>query len=1111
MSAGKSGFEAMPEDTVDQVAYICLDGRQLSPQQRAAVMSGDGPALVVAGAGSGKTTTMALRVAWLVASGQVRPDQVLGLTFTNKAAGELSVRVRRFLNALRASKQFPHLRGDQDDEGGEPTISTYHAYAGSLLRAHGLRLGIDPDARLIGEAERWILIDRIVRGYDGPMEQVTRAPSTVTEDVAALAADMSEHLAELRALHAHAEAVARAVEASVAATAKAPTKPVQESLDRQTTRALLAPMVGRYEEIKRARGLIDYGDQVALAAVIARDYPEVRADQSSLFTAVLLDEYQDTGHSQEVLLSSLFGGWHRVMAVGDPLQSIYGWRGASAGTLARFARSFGGERASEVAILDLTTSYRNAERILDVANQISAPLRTSAPWERGPKLAVGALTCPPARTDRGTVVTSLHQTSKDEAVWIAESIESLIGTLTSPDGRAWHEPEGDSEPLQGSEPRPLAAGDIAVLCRRRAQFPLIREALTERGIPVEVVGVGGLLSVPEVADVWATLQVVHEATASAALLRLLTGPRWRIGPRDLVALGRRARRLAQRDRSARRPEDVLTELETEAVDVDQGNIVDALDDLGPADRYSPVGYQRLCRLRDEIRALRGQVGMELASFVMHVIEVIGVDLEVMVRGGHGRDSRVQLDAFCDVAGSFQSDNDPPTLGAFLGFLTAAAAEERGLDIGPISATDAVKVMTVHAAKGMEWPAVFVPGLASGSSGFVFPSKYQSRSWLRQPASLPYELRGDHEYLPTLSGWSNKELEAHLEDDKSQHFREERRLAYVAMTRAAFYLGLSAYHWGDGVTPLGPSMFFNEAVEASHGPTAGQPWADAPEPGARNPVEREGLAWPSPVVVPAGLAQARAWVAAAREAADVSDATDLADADESGHVAQWDTDLDLLLAERASAQSAHDLVLLPSHLSVSDMVALGEDPAAFALRLRRPMPFQPIAAARRGTAFHAWLESRWASTLDKVPLFELDDLPGAYDIDTENDPDLLALQEAFEASVWATRTPHAVEVPFSMDIGGVLVVGRMDAVFADDDGRFTVVDWKTGAKPSGAAARASSVQLAAYRLAWARLQGVPVQDVRAAFHYIRHGTVSPVDLLDADGLVALVASVPLATE
>ena len=222
----------------------------------------------------------------------------------------------------------------------------------------------------------------------------------------------------------------------------------------------------------------------------------------------------------------------------------------------------------------------------------------------------------------------------------------------------------------------------------------------------------------------------------------------------------------------------------------------------------------------------------------------------------------------------------------------------------------------------------------------------------------------------------------------------------------------------------------------------------------------------------------------------------------------DLDATLLLAEREQRLSADaQTVVLPEQLSVSALVTLARDPADLARQIRRPMPLPPAPQARRGTAFHRWLEQHYGAQ----QLIDPTDLLGQAGADEESETDLAFLRELFGAGPWAHRWPLEVEVPFETLIGDRLVRGRIDAVFGDaPDGRYDVVDWKTGRPPGSAAdRRAVAVQLAAYRLAWAALASVPLDQVRAAFYYVRHDlTISPADLLDADGLTALIEGVPV---
>jgi DNA helicase-2/ATP-dependent DNA helicase PcrA len=277
------------------------------------------------------------------------------------------------------------------------------------------------------------------------------------------------------------------------------------------------------------------------------------------------------------------------------------------------------------------------------------------------------------------------------------------------------------------------------------------------------------------------------------------------------------------------------------------------------------------------------------------------------------------------------------------------------------------------------------------------------------------------------------------------------------------------------------------------------WATTPGEGEPNPLDTAPRQAPWPVD----------WLGPRRDA--VAEGAQLvrdvlaADHEPVRSAAGWQREIDVLLTER-DARRAEQQIVLPAHLSVSQLVELADNPSALAARLRRPLPFPPNPMARRGTAFHAWLERRFGSTR----LIDYDDLPGAADADAAPNTELGSLQSAFLASEWALRSPHDVEVPFETVLDGVGVRGRMDAVFADPDGGWTVVDWKTGTVPDDIALRAVSVQLAAYRLAWSALSGAPLDHVRAAFHYVRDNlTVRPADLLDADGLRDLLRAIPIA--
>jgi DNA helicase II / ATP-dependent DNA helicase PcrA len=1070
----------------------------------------DEPLLVVAGAGSGKTELMALRVMWLIVNRYVRPDQVLGLTFTRKAAGELSQRIRGYLG--RATRLLGHDAALQ----GEPTVSTYHSFAARIVREHGLRSGYEPSVRLLTEAACWQLADAVVRHHDSPaMRACPLGQASATAAVLSLAGELAEHLRDADDIEHLTVDLTTRLESLPGRILK----PVQDMLDRQRGRLALLPLVRAYAHRKASLEAMDFGDQLSRAAVAARDHPEVADAERDRFRVVLLDEYQDTSQAQVVLLQSLFGSGHPVTAVGDPCQSIYGWRGASAGTLERFRQDFptvGGHLAPTAS---LSVSFRNAAQILAVANELSAPLRANA-------LPVKPLRAPRSSGQRfaTTVRCAFSVTYFDEASWVADRID-----------QAWREWSGSGT----GAPRPPTPPTTAVLVRARRQIPPLEQALRAKGLPVEVVGLGGLLDNPEVRDVVAMLQVLCDPTAGAAILRLLTGARWRIGPRDVVALYRRARQIALLRRSGDEPGPAaVIESDLAPERLDDATLAEALDDLGSSAAYSAEGLRRLELFRDELRGLRYRLGQSLPDLVADVAATIGLDVEVAVRGcGSAGLARAHLDAIGDVAARFAEETEGGTLSAFLAYLAAAEEEERGLPPGEVEVVDgAVQILTVHAAKGLEWDVVAVAGLCDDA----FPAKSKSSDhWLAGMGVLPFPLRGDAAGLPRLAvetamdARGMRDAVADFDQAWCEHQeREERRLAYVAATRPRHLLLCSGFQWGERLTkPRGPSVFLDEvAIACRSGAGVVEQWAAPPLEGDTNPtLDDEVFAmWPfDPLGERRGaVAEAAQWVRAAmadrspdavrspggvrspsgaRSPSGTDDDPQMADGDPQ--VARWAREVRLLLDER-QRQRVSDMidVVLPEHMSVSQLVTLRRDPQALARRLRRPMPEAPDVYARRGTAFHLWLEQRFGA----VELFDLEDLPGSGDSGAADDEELEELQKAFLESDWAQRVPERVEVPFATVVGGVVVRGRMDAIFSvpGRPGCYDVIDWKTGRRPTGVDATAAAVQLAAYRLAWAQLAGVSVDQVIAGFHYVRENvTVRPADLLDERGLTDLVATVP----
>ncbi len=673
-----------------------LLGFELSAEQRAAVTAPLEPYVVVAGAGSGKTTVMTARVVWLVATGAVRPDQVLGLTFTTKAAGELAARVRRALTRLAGA--------GPDADGGEPTVSTYHAFAGRLIAEHGLRLGVEPGARLLTGGATQQLVHRVVARTTRDLSGYGSALQQVVEHVLALDAELAEHCvepADLRAFDA-------GLLAELADVAK-PTAKTREVVAAATRRTELTHLVDEVRAAKSARDVLDFADQMRLGALLAQRHPEVGAALREQFAVVLLDEYQDTSVSQRLLLTGLFGGGHPVTAVGDPLQAIYGWRGASVANIDSFPVHFARRDGRPAPVLPLAENRRSGVTILGAANLLAEPLRALHP-QVAPLVPPGGPLCPSTK-GRGEVRVALLDTYADEMQWVADRVVEVVagGTLPS---------------------------DVAVLCRASADFPAVKNALADRGVAVEVLGLDGMLTAPEVVEVLSVLQVLADASSNAALLRLLTGPRWQIGPRDLALLGARAAALAGGRGRLAPDAGLAARLDDAVTGVDAAEVVsllDAVEDPGDGG-YDPRALERFAAVAAELRALRRHLGDPLSDLVHRVITTTGLDVELAASPEVLALHRAEgLAAFVGVVAGFVDPDGDRGLTAFLSWLATAQRYDAVPELDRPAAPGAVQLMTVHRAKGLEWPVVVLPSLVRS----VFPSTRGLPRWTRRQEKLPY--------------------------------------------------------------------------------------------------------------------------------------------------------------------------------------------------------------------------------------------------------------------------------------------------------------------------------------------------------------------------------------
>lgn len=1095
------------ESTDDLIEAL---GIPFSLQQLTAITAPLEPGVIIAGAGSGKTTVMAARVVWLVGTGHVRPEEVLGLTFTRKAAAELSTRVRSALLSAGVIDE------QGVDEAGEQLIMTYDAFAARLVAEHGLRLGVESESTMITGAARFRLASRVVEAAAGPFEQISRLrPQTVTERVLQLDSDLQQHLVPTAALDRHARHWRLAFQAAPVNNRGAMYAEVKRALAAIDERLELASLVNDYQALKRRLGVVEFADQMAVAARLATEVPEVSALLRNEFKVVLLDEYQDTSAAQAIMLRGLFSGpdertgrGHPVTAVGDPFQAIYGWRGAAASNILEFAQQFPRADGRPSRRFALTVNRRSGQTILDVANVLSEPLRadnslTSPESVEVPESGLGMLYAPPEAGAAEVRAATFH-TWAEEVTWIADQV---IAARESRTVDRWSE--------------------IAILTRRNADIGPLYAELVGRDVPTEIVGLGGLLGLPEVMDVVSTLRLIDDVTANPELIRLLSGPRWNIGPRDLAQLGRRARELAQVDDHGQPLADddgadggvggLLVALEQAVADIDPTEVISLLDAVeDPGDGFSEETRNRFTQFAGELGYLRAHCDEPLLDLCRRVVNVLGLDVELLATPEFGRTHRRdQLGAFLDAVADYADVDGRASLSGLLSYLRAEAEHGVGLEQAVPTDRESVKLLTMHKAKGLEWDVVFLPALMQGT----FPSDRVTDNWVTAAGVLPADLRGDRESIPQLSEAANPAIADYKQRLKDEQILAEDRLAYVAATRARRVLVGSGHNWRpELVKPRQPSRYLQvilaEAVRQD------RVAAQAPPPGDSNPHDTQTppVPWPRPLD-PEALDRRRhaaELVAAARNRRSstgsyepLPGAAEPLLLDDEETVAAWDADIERLLAESLAGRRGAAAVPLPESLSATELIKLRADESGFATDLARPMPRRPSRRARFGTRFHQWIERRLGGRMQGQPsLLDPDELADRADLGVDGEAEFRELCEQFASGRFGESRPYALEAPFTLVLGGRVIRGRIDAVYRLEDDRsdgirYRIVDWKTSRRESH-----DPLQLAIYRVAWAGLSGIPVEQVDAVFYSVPDDRIiRPDHLADRDQLEQILTGVP----
>jgi DNA helicase-2/ATP-dependent DNA helicase PcrA len=702
----------------------------LSDAQRAAVLHGDGPLLIIAGAGTGKTTVLTRRIAHLISSKRARPEEILALTFTEKAALEMAERVDQLIPYGYA----------------ETWISTFHAFGDHVLRQAALQAGINPEFRVLTRPEQVIFL----------RERLWRLPLKRFRPLG----DPTQHLQALLGLVSRAkdEDVSPAAYRAWAETqaAAAATGEERDGADRDLE---LAAFYAACQDLMAEAGLVDFGDQIHRSLELLRARPALLAGLRERFRYVLVDEFQDTNHAQLEMLRLMAGeGAPNITVVGDDDQAIYRWRGAAAGNLLAFRELY-----PEARQVVLAENHRSTQVILDAASRLVAynnPFRLEVLAGIDKRLRSARPGGPPVRHHHFDTVSA-------EADAVAGMVETRL--------------------LAGLRPR-----DVALLVRSNGDADPFLRALNMKAIPHRFSGSRGLYAREEVRLLVAFLRVLANPDDSVSLFYLLASELYALPPPDLLRLNHYARRKT-------RP----------LLEVVRG--LPENEELAGVSGAAREGAARL--LADLERAAGDLPRLRTGEVLYRFLQASGFLARLSKEASGEAEAKVKniarffetVKAYGDVA----EHDRVPSFVAHLDLLREAGDDPAVAEADPDD--DAVHVLTVHKAKGLEFPVVFLVGCAEQK----FPVRRKA-----DPLELPAEL-------------VRESLAA-----GDPHMQEERRLFYVAMTRARDELVMtSAADYGTA-RPRKVSRFAVEALDLP-----------SPSPVPKKSQAREALARHQPSAEP----------------------------------------------------------------------------------------------------------------------------------------------------------------------------------------------------------------------------------------------------------------------
>ena len=685
----------------------------LNPRQREAATFGEGPLLIVAGVGTGKTTVITRRIAWLIAEKRALPAEILALTFTERAAAEMEERVDVLV-------PYGYV---------EARIGTFHAFCDRVLRENAVLLGLSPDYRILTEPEQAIFLKDHL--FDLPLERF-RPLGNPMRHLRALLTVFSRAKDEDVTADEYRTYAERLSEAAGAADPE--TEDGRLAIEAAATETEIAATFAAYQRLLAEHGFVDFGDLIAMTLRLFREHPIVLERYRNRFAYILVDEFQDTNYAQFELLK-LLSSRRNLTVCGDDDQSIYKFRGAAISNILGFQEAY-----PDAKLVVIDRNYRSTQAILDAAYRLiqhNNPDRLEVRAEIAKRLT--------ANEGKGRPPQHLHfESLDDECDFVANTIARR----------------------RDEEGRPLS--DFAVLVRSNAQATPFLRALALRRIPWRFSGSRGLYDQPEIRSTLAFLRVLADPRDTMSLHHLAASPPYGVPGEALASATGYARRrnkgLLQILRIAVKTPGFL-DIGDDAHERIARLLAD-LDEMLPLSTQEPTGdilYRYLSTQTGTIERLSNSADPRDTQRIQNLAKLFSI-VERFSRVT--RYDRVAW--FVDYLDALIEAGDNPAVG------------DAALD------ADAVHVLTIHQAKGLEYPIVFLVGLVSGR----FPSSHR-----RDPIPLPDGLVKDL-----------------VVEGSDFHRQEERRLFYVGMTRAKEDVYLTSAQDYGGKRLRKPSQFVAEALD-----------------------------------------------------------------------------------------------------------------------------------------------------------------------------------------------------------------------------------------------------------------------------------------------------------